>query len=103
MWSTVAASSAMRWGLVRGRTCTAKPIRMRCVRVVRELAMTSGEANTERSGAKWCSAQPARVHPEPLCLLDLSEGLIERLSLRHVLAHVKVSKHPEVHRVLLFL
>ena len=55
MWSTVAASSAMRSGLFRGRTCTAMPIRRRLVRVAMELATTIGAARTERVGVKCIS------------------------------------------------
>ena len=52
IWSTVAASSATRRGLVSGSTCTASPARMRSVRAAMALAMTMGAASTARSGLK---------------------------------------------------
>src|SRR5437879_3659501 len=55
MWSTVAASSAIRSGLFRGRTWTAIPIRKRVVRVAIELATTIGAASTDRAGVKCIS------------------------------------------------
>ena len=50
--------------MVRGRTWTAKPTRIRLVREAMELAMTSGEANTDRSGEKWCSASQTESIPK---------------------------------------
>ena len=52
MWSTVAASSATRSGLVSGRTWTARPVRIRWVRAAMALAITMGDARTARSGLK---------------------------------------------------
>ena len=66
-----------------------------------------GAGNHERRGqygafgAKMVLRQPDGVDAELFGFFDLSEGLIERLCLRHVLAYVEVSKHPEVHRCLL--
>ena len=65
MWSTVAASSATRSGLVSGSTCTASPVRMRSVRAAMALAMTIGDASTARSGLKWCSA--SQTVSNPIC------------------------------------
>ena len=55
MWSTIAASSATRSGLAKGKTCTARPIPMRLVMAAAALAPISGEANTALFGRKWLS------------------------------------------------
>ncbi len=54
-------------------------------------------------GAKMVLGQPDGVYAKLFGFFYLPEGLIERLCLRHVLAHVEVSKHPKVHRSLLTL
>jgi hypothetical protein len=55
IWSTVAPSSAIRSGLPSGKTWTASPIFMFFVRPAIALAMTIGEASTERPAATWDS------------------------------------------------
>ncbi len=63
MWSTVAASSAVRRGFDSGNTCTAEPIFRRSVRAASAAAMTSGAASTEREGLKWISASQIASKP----------------------------------------
>jgi len=65
-------------GFVSGSTCTASPIRTLWVRVAMELAITSGEANTERSGLK-CAPTARQSRSRAFQLLLLVEGLIKRL------------------------
>src|SRR5262249_46172923 len=55
IWSTVAASSAMRKGWIRGNTWTAMPTRKRLVRVAIEQATIMGAESTERLGLKCIS------------------------------------------------
>src|SRR5262249_42094175 len=63
MWSRVAASSAMRSGLLSGRTCTAVPTRSRRVRVAMAQPTAIGADNTERAGEKCISPSHATSSP----------------------------------------
>ena len=60
----VATSSASRSGWQSGSTCTAVPIFMRLVRWAMAAARISGEASTERSGAKCSSASHMASSPQ---------------------------------------
>src|SRR5262249_319160 len=62
-WSIVAISSAMRSGWLRGRTCTAVPMRRRLVRVAIELATRSEAEITDRAGVKWISPSQTQSMP----------------------------------------
>src|SRR5712691_6568364 len=64
IWSTVAASSAMRKGWIRGNTWTAMPTRNRLVRVAIEQATMIGAARTERLGLKCISPSHTVSSPE---------------------------------------
>ncbi len=63
MWSSVATSSAMRSGWLRGSTVTAVPTRTRRVRVAIELATWSDDEMTERAGLKWISPSHTQSMP----------------------------------------
>ena len=63
-WSTVATSSASLSGWQSGSTWTAVPIFMRRVRWATAAARISGEAATERSGAKCSSASHMASSPQ---------------------------------------
>src|SRR2546427_5418945 len=62
MWSNVAMSSAMWIGWVRGRSTTARPMRMRWVRAAMALAMVIGEDRT-LIAEKWYSASHTELTP----------------------------------------
>src|SRR5262245_31517761 len=63
IWSTVAASSAMRRGWIKGNTCTAMPTLSCLVRAAMALATTIGADRTERFGVKWASPSQAVSNP----------------------------------------
>ncbi len=52
IWSSVAVSSAIRMGSVRGKTCTAVPIVTRSVRAAIAEPTAINEVSTARSGVK---------------------------------------------------
>src|SRR6266850_5663294 len=62
MWSNVAMSSAMWIGWARGRSTTARPMRMRWVRAAMALAMVIGEDRT-LIAEKWYSASHTELTP----------------------------------------
>src|SRR2546428_4806417 len=62
MWSTVAMSSAMWIGWARGKSTTARPMRMRWVRAAMALAIVMGEDKT-LIGEKWYSASHTELTP----------------------------------------
>src|SRR2546422_990156 len=62
MWSTVAMSSAMWMGWARGKSTTARPMRMRWVRAAMALAIVMGEDKT-LIGEKWYSASHTELTP----------------------------------------
>src|SRR5919109_1816682 len=64
IWSTVAASSAMRKGWIRGNTWTAIPTRNRLVRVAIEQATMIGAESTERLGLKCISPNHTVSNPD---------------------------------------
>src|SRR4030095_7973750 len=63
MWSRVAMSSAMWIGWARGKSTTARPMRMRWVRAAIALATVMGEDRT-LIGAKWYSANHTELTPK---------------------------------------
>src|SRR5258705_5083972 len=62
MWSNVAMSSAMWIGWARGRSTTARPMRMRWVRAAMALAIVIGEDRT-LIAEKWYSASHTELTP----------------------------------------
>src|SRR3989442_442255 len=62
MWSTVAMSSAMWMGWARGKSTTARPMRMRWVRAAMALAIVMGEDKTV-IGKNWSSASHTELTP----------------------------------------
>ena len=95
MWSTVAASSAMR------RDSSAVAPAMASFDTDSLRPGRDGAGNHERRGqhrafgAKMVLRQPDGVDAEFFGRFDLAEGLIERLCLRHVLAYVKPVNIPK--------
>src|SRR5438309_3793032 len=63
MWSNVAMSSAMWIGWARGRSTTARPMRMRWVRAAMALAIVIGEDRT-LIAEKWYSASHTELTPK---------------------------------------
>src|SRR5712692_9369196 len=63
-WSTVATSSAIRSGLLSGRTWIAVPTRTRRVRAAMKLASAIGDESTERDGLKWISPSHTPSRPQ---------------------------------------